>query len=241
MVGESISFWSLIIQADWLVKLVMLLLLAASIWSWAIILRRINQWREEKRRTKLFERRFWSGGNLHDLYRDTKKIKGTHAGMSNLFVSGFKAFLRMKDSQQISANAILDDVQRSLRVALQRETERLDQGLAFLATVGSVSPYIGLFGTVWGIMRAFKSLGGVQQATLAMVAPGISEALIATAMGLFAAIPAVIAYNRFTAQNDVLLNHYENFQEEFVSIVHRQLHQPQHNTVASQPQQSKLA
>jgi len=239
MTGEGISFWGLIIQADVLVKLVMLFLLAASIWSWAIILSRINQWREERRRTQLFEKRFWSGGNLHDLYRDVKKAQGDHKGMSQLFVSGFKAFLRMKDSQQVSPKAILDDVQRSLRVALQRETERLDHGLSFLATVGSVSPYIGLFGTVWGIIRAFKSLGGVQQATLAMVAPGISEALIATAMGLFAAIPAVIAYNRFTAQNDVMLNHYENFQEEFVSIVHRQLHQSQHNSAAAS-QRSKL-
>ena len=224
MHGQSLSFWSLIANADWLVKLVMLLLLAASIAAWAIIFQRISQWRFERQALKQFEARFWSGGNLHDLYRDMKKNKQTQRGMSAMFFAGFRAFIRLKDEAKGQTGIVIDDIQRALRVAMMREGERLDRGLAYLATVGSVSPYIGLFGTVWGIMRAFKALGGVQQATLTMVAPGISEALIATAMGLFAAIPAVIAYNRFTAQNESLLNHYENFQDEFISIVTRQLH-----------------
>ena len=226
MPTHTISFWNLVADADWLVKLVLLILLGASVWSWAIIFRRVRQWRQEREAMKAFEQRFWSGGNLQDLYRDAKKNKADNVGMSAIFVCGFHAFLRLKDAHQVTVDAIIDDLQRSLRVALMRETERLDQGLAYLATVGSVSPYIGLFGTVWGIMRAFSALGGVQQATLSMVAPGISEALVATAMGLFAAIPAVIAYNRFTAQTESLLHHYENFQDEFISIVHRQLHSP---------------
>lgn len=222
--AHSLSLWSLIANADWIVKLVMLLLLAASVWSWTIIIRRIRQYRQTKQQLQQFERQFWSGKNLSTLYHDLRNNKENQVGISRIFVSGFRAFMRLRQKSNVTPATVLDDVQRTLKVAHMREADRLEEGLSVLATVGSVSPYVGLFGTVWGIMRAFIALGGVQQATLSMVAPGIAEALIATAIGLFAAIPAVIAYNRLTAASEKYLNDYENFQDELVSILHRELH-----------------
>jgi biopolymer transport protein TolQ len=148
-------------------------------------------------------------------------------GAGQIFRAGFKDFLRMQQKQGVSPDSVLNAVQRAMRVALMRESDRLEYGLPLLATIGSVSPYVGLFGTVWGIMGSFHALAGVEQATLSMVAPGISEALIATAMGLFVAIPAVVAYNRFSARAERLLNEYENFQDEFTGILHRELYSEQ--------------
>jgi biopolymer transport protein TolQ len=169
-----------------------------------------------------FEDQFWSGINLADLYARVKKNAGDESGLARIFVAGFSEFIRARKHAVNNAEMMLSSVQRSMKVALAREEERLDAHLSMLATIGSISPYIGLFGTVWGIMRSFTALGSVQHASLAMVAPGIAEALIATAMGLFAAIPAVIAYNRYAERVDRLAISYENFAEEFATILQRQ-------------------
>ena len=170
---------------------------------------------------KNFEDRFWSGADLSKLYNEVSS-KGSVTGIESLFVSGFKEFARLRKSNINSPQAIVDGTHRAMRVALSREVDQLELHLPFMATVGSISPYIGLFGTVWGIMNSFIALGAVEQATLAMVAPGIAEALIATAMGLFAAIPAVMAFNRFSHHVEKLENGYGNFMEEFSSILQRQ-------------------
>ncbi|WP_088331917.1 protein TolQ [Lacimicrobium sp. SS2-24] len=222
MSGEM-SFFGLFLQASFLVQLVMLLLLATSVVSWAFIFQRskaLNQARQEVRK---FEDKFWSGGDLNRLFQEISARQHV-SGMASLFVAGFKEFARLRKSGSASPQAVMDGTYRAMRVSLSREVDALESNLPFLATAGSISPYIGLFGTVWGIMNAFIALGEVQQATLAMVAPGIAEALIATAMGLFAAIPAVIAYNRFSHQVEKLENSYGNFMEEFSSILHRQSH-----------------
>lgn len=221
---HSLSIWALIAGADWIVKLVILLLLIASLWSWAIIIRRVKQYRQTRKRLSAFEKKFWSGKNLSNLHRELRDSNDGKTGIERIFVSGFRAFMRLRQIAGLAPATIIDDVQRALKVAYMREADRLEDGLSVLATVGSVSPYVGLLGTVWGIMNAFIALGGVQQATLSMVAPGIAEALIATAIGLFAAIPAVIAYNRFAAISEKYLNDYENFQDELISILHRELH-----------------
>ena len=217
----SLSIWTLIITAGPVVKLVLLLLLCASIWSWTVIFQRISVLKKAMSAMKAFQKTFWSGVEMANLYKELGHSEEGTLGAGHIFCAGFKDFLRM---QQHAPGAVMDAVQRAMRVAMTRETDRLENGLPLLATIGSVSPYVGLFGTVWGIMQSFTSLAGVEQATLSMVAPGISEALIATAMGLFVAIPAVIAYNRFSAHTDKLLNEYDNFQEEFAGILHRQLH-----------------
>lgn len=217
------SVWYLISNAGVLVQLVMLLLLLASVASWALILQRVQVFRQAQQSRLAFEERFWSGMDLGQLYREVAAEPTPFSGMESIFRAGFREFSRLRQ-QSHDADAVMDGAQRAMRVAFAREQERLEASLPFLATVGSTSPYIGLFGTVWGIMNSFRGLAQVQQATLATVAPGISEALIATAMGLFAAIPAVIAYNRFAARSDALLKNYETFAEEFSSILHRRVH-----------------
>jgi biopolymer transport protein TolQ len=222
-VESELSVWYLIANAGVLVQLVMLLLALASVVSWALIFQRVQVLRKARQAQYAFEERFWSGMDLGKLYREVSENPTPFSGMESLFRSGFKEFSRLRQ-QSRDADAVMDGSQRAMRVAFSREQERLEAHLPFLATVGSTSPYVGLFGTVWGIMNSFRGLAQVQQATLATVAPGISEALIATAMGLFAAIPAVIAYNRFSATSDALLKNYETFAEEFSSILHRRVH-----------------
>jgi len=199
----------------------MLLLLATSVVSWAFIFQRAKVLKNAKSDTKKFEDKFWSGVDLNKLYQELS-ARQSNNGMASLFCAGFKEFVRLRKANAGSSEAIMDGTYRAMRVSLSREVDSLEANLSFLATAGSISPYIGLFGTVWGIMNSFIALGEVQQATLAMVAPGIAEALIATAMGLFAAIPSVIAYNRFSNQVEKLENSYGNFMEEFSSILHRQ-------------------
>ena len=221
--SADLSFFSLIAGASVVVQLVMLLLLSVSVMSWTMIFRKRSALIEARIDADRFEEQFWSGGDLAALYHKVC----THdelRGLANIFVAGFKEFTRLRKRSGSDPMAVLEGSQRSMRVALSREIDDLETHLSFLATVGSTSPYVGLFGTVWGIMNAFRGLANVQQATLAMVAPGIAEALIATAMGLFAAIPAVIAFNRYSNDVERLENRYDNFLEEFSSILQRQAH-----------------
>jgi biopolymer transport protein TolQ len=219
--SKGIEFFTLIKDASLLVQLVMLILLVASMISWTMIFKKWFALKWATRQAARFEERFWSGGNLTQMYSDLTQKDAQPTGMASLFVDGFREYKRLQQANA-SPGDILDGVQRAMRVAMMREADYLETNLAFLATVGSTSPYIGLFGTVWGIMNSFRSLSTSAQATIAQVAPGIAEALVATAMGLFAAIPAVIAYNRYADQVERLLTRYEVFSEEFTSIVHRQ-------------------
>lgn len=221
--ADSMSMWSLVSNASLLVQLVMLTLLLASVISWIIIFQRSSALGAARKGLEQFEDRFWSGVDLSRLYRE---VSGKHElnGTERIFQAGFKEFSRLRQQQGMQPDAIMDAVARAMRVAIAREEEHLEQNLPFLATVGSTSPYVGLFGTVWGIMNSFRGLAQVQQATLATVAPGIAEALIATAIGLFAAIPAVVAYNRFAARSEVMIARYETFAEEFHAILHRSVH-----------------
>ena len=220
------SLLSLVARASFTVQLVMFILLSASVLSWVIIYLKYDVLKNAREKAMRFEDQFWSGINLADLFARVKKNEGQQSGMSRIFIAGFSEFIRVRKHTS-NAEMMLSSVQRSMKVALAREEERLDAHLSMLATIGSISPYIGLFGTVWGIMRSFTALGSVQHASLAMVAPGIAEALIATAMGLFAAIPAVIAYNRYAERVDRLSISYENFAEEFATILQRQSHASQ--------------
>ncbi len=220
--AEGLSLWHLVAQASLLVQGVMVLLLLASVLSWTMIFQKWFALRRARAAATRFEDSFWSGGEMAQLYAQWSKGRREPSGMASLFVAGYREFNRLVRQDGIERGEILEGVQRAMRVALSRELDELETHLPFLATVGSTSPYVGLFGTVWGIMNAFRALGAVQQATLASVAPGIAEALIATAMGLFAAIPAVIAYNRFSTHVERLENRYGVFMEEFLSIVSRQ-------------------
>jgi biopolymer transport protein TolQ len=220
----DLSFFSLISGASIVVQLVMLLLLSVSVLSWTMIFRKRGALIEARVAAEKFEDRFWSGGDLAALYQQLAPRAEELAGLANIFVSGFTEFTRLRRRSGGDPMAMVEGAQRCMRVALSREMDELELHLSFLATVGSTSPYVGLFGTVWGIMNAFRGLGNVHQATLAMVAPGIAEALIATAMGLFAAIPAVIAYNRYSNDVERLETRYDNFLEEFSSILQRQAH-----------------
>ncbi len=227
--GESLSLWSLISQASLLVQLVMLVLLLASVVSWVMI---VNRGIYQNRAAKLyndFEKQFWSGIDLTQLYKqgNNRASSGILDGVENIFRAGFKEFSRLRQQSSVEPEVVMQGTERAMRVALAREEEKLEANLSFLASVASVSPYIGLFGTVWGIMSSFRGLANVHQATLATVAPGISEALVATAMGLFAAIPAVLAYNRYSARAESLLANYETFAEELSSFFHRKLHSGQ--------------
>lgn len=224
------SMYQLIMDASLIVQLVMLILVIASVLSWLAIIVKARSLKRARRASDDFEERFWSGADLSHLYEGVRRKPDTSA-MEHVFSSGFKEFLRARQHAMPAG----EPAYRAMRVAIARETDDMERYLQFLATVGSTSPYIGLFGTVWGIMHAFLGLSGVQQATLAMVAPGIAEALIATALGLFAAIPAVIAYNRFAGDVDRVVGRLENFADEFVALLNRQT---QGKTVEKAPEAS---
>ena len=221
---EQMTVWSLISDASLLVQAVMLTLLLASLLSWYLIIQRSTVLRRNERLMKDFQLRFRSGYDLAQLYREGSDGLDEDAGLQHIFQAGYHEFVQLKREPGIAGELVIDGVERSLLVAISEQEERLEKGLPFLATVGSVSPYIGLFGTVWGIMNSFIGLSQVQQATLSTVAPGIAEALIATAIGLFAAIPAVIAYNRFSARSQTLLTRYYAFANELQVRLHRTLH-----------------
>lgn len=222
--ANDMSIAGLILDASIPVQLIMLLLLIVSVMSWALIFQRSSVLNTASKKSKQFEDKFWSGIDLSKLSTELSQSQQKKQGLESLFLAGYKEFIRLRQQSGVSPEAVMDGTHRAMRVAHSREVEKLEQNLSFLATVGSVTPYIGLFGTVWGIMTSFIALGSVKQATLAMVAPGIAEALIATAMGLFAAIPAVIAYNRFTNRLQRIEIRYENFLEEFSGILHRKAH-----------------
>jgi len=220
----SHSFLDLVLGASFVVQLVLLLLVLASVASWAIILRKRRTLREAALGSDAFETTFWGGGDLTAIYRDVTKAGTAPSGMAGLFEAGFREFRRLAQQPGLAPQQMLEGCRRAMQVAQMREMDRLEQNLATLATIGSTSPYVGLFGTVWGIMNSFQAIGNVQSATLAMVAPGISEALIATAMGLFAAIPAVIAYNRYADKVTRLEVRFDTFTEEFSAILQRHAH-----------------
>lgn len=219
--SADLNIIHLVTQASLIVQLVMLSLLLASLASWAVIYQKRRQLKITGMSADWFEDQFWAGGNLSDIYKAVMRRSDTPSGLEGLFKAGFEELRRQRQQGKTRADEVIAAVQRSMRVAQVREVDQLEQGLSLLATIGSTSPYVGLFGTVWGIMNAFIALGNVKSATLAMVAPGIAEALIATAMGLFAAIPAVIAYNVFTNKVDGLETRYSAFMEEFTGIVER--------------------
>jgi biopolymer transport protein TolQ len=223
MTGND-SFLELVLGASIVVQLVMALLLAASVVSWAIILRKRKLLGAATTGSDAFEGTFWAGGDLTSIYKDVTRAGATPTDMAALFEAGFREFRRLAQQPGLGAEQVLEGCRRAMRVAQMREMDRLEQSLATLATIGSTSPYVGLFGTVWGIMNSFQAIGNVQSATLAMVAPGISEALIATAMGLFAAIPAVIAYNRYADKVTRLEVRFDAFIEEFAAILQRHAH-----------------
>lgn len=224
--NESVSIFSLIVNASIVVQLVMLLLLAASVMSWVVIVQRTRLLSASRAQTQEFEERFWSGVDLNDLYRECQQ-NPVPGAIENVFMAGLKEFGKMRQQNTSDPDAVMAGVQRAMRIAITREAELLDTHLPFLATVGSTSPYVGLFGTVWGIMHSFQGLASVKQATIATVAPGISEALVATAMGLFAAIPAVIFYNRFASRVDQQVTAMQTFADEFSSLLYRQAHKIQ--------------
>ena len=219
--NADMSVISLLWEASMPVQIVMLLLLGASLSSWSIIFTKRRLIRQTKDASDEFEAAFWSGGDLNALYRSVTHAKGGSIGMAGIFESGFREFNRAMQSGESSTDKVVEECRRAMRVAQMREVDRLEHSLATLATIGSTSPYVGLFGTVWGIMGAFMGLANVQSATLAVVAPPIAEALIATAMGLFAAIPAVIAYNRYADKVVRIEYRYDGFTEEFSSILQR--------------------
>ena len=225
-VAQDLSFIALISNAHLIVQLIMALLLMISLISWTYIFRKTFAIRSARTQTEQFERSFWAGGNLHTLHQSATSSRDQSGALARIFEAGMGEFIKGKQASEkrdpLDMGAVLDGARRAMRAAFQRELDALDIHLNFLASVGSVSPYIGLLGTVWGIMNAFRGLANVQQTTLAAVAPGIAEALIATAIGLFAAIPAVVAYNRFTHDIDRLAIRFESFVEEFSNILQRQ-------------------
>ena len=223
MQPTELSFTNLLLDASPLVQIVMLILLGMSVASWAIIYQRTRLLRAARAISDQFEERFWSGIDLNRLYQECSARRDELSGLEQIFFSGFKEFARLHNGGPRSQEMVMDGTYRAMRVSLAREVEDLELGLPALATIGSISPYIGLFGTVWGIMHAFVALAAVKNASLAMVAPPIAEALIATAMGLFAAIPAVIFYNRFSTKVEKLESAYCNFMDEFSTILNRQL------------------
>ncbi|MDT0581012.1 MULTISPECIES: protein TolQ [Alteromonadaceae] len=218
---SEMSILNLFLEASIVVQFIMLLLLTVSVVSWAFIFQRNAVLKAATNEVKVFEDKFWSGADLNKLYQELS-ARAQLTGLSLIFCSGFKEYVRLRKTSGAVSEAIMDGTYRSMRVTMSREVDELEARLPFLATVGSISPYVGLLGTVWGIMNSFIALGQVKQATLAMVAPGIAEALIATAIGLFAAIPAVVAFNRFSNRVEKLENAYGNFMEEFSAILNRQ-------------------
>ena len=222
-VTTDLSILSLIANASILVKGVMLLLAIVSLTSWYWIFRKWFAIRDARARTDQFERDFWSGGDLNSLYQSAVNDRHSAGALERIFEAGYREFTKLRGQKSLDPASIVDGARRAMRATYQREMDHLEAHLAFLASVGSVSPYVGLFGTVWGIMNAFRGLANVSSATLAHVAPGIAEALVATAIGLFAAIPAVVAYNRFAHDIDRVAIRFESFMEEFSNILQRQL------------------
>jgi len=222
--ASDLSFVTLVINASPLVQLVMAVLMLASVISWTWIFDRAKVLKKAGKAAEKFDNRFWSGGDLGELYRHLERESEEATGMARIFHAGFQEFARLKKNEDIDPMAVVEGARRAMHVALSREMDELENHLTFLATVGSTSPYVGLFGTVWGIMNSFHALWNVKQATLSLVAPGIAEALIATAMGLFAAIPAVVAYNRYSNDVERLNSRYEDFLDEFTTILQRQAH-----------------
>ncbi|MDD5296261.1 MAG: protein TolQ [Rhodocyclaceae bacterium] len=222
-VAQDLSVLTLFANASLLVKMVMAILLGVSFTSWYWIFRKSFAIRIARAKTDEFEREFWSGGDLNALFNTAANDRHNAGALARIFEAGYREFNKLKGQKTLDAKDIIDGSRRAMRATYQRETDDLESHLAFLATVGSVSPYVGLFGTVWGIMNAFRGLANVSQATLAHVAPGIAEALVATAIGLFAAIPAVVAYNRFAHDIDRVSIRFESFMEEFSNILQRQL------------------
>lgn len=222
--NNDLSIFYLISQASLVVQLVMLILLVASVTSWTFIFAKRKELAATFQVTEQFEQAFWSGGDLSELYTKITEEGREVEGIEKIFIAGYKEFSRMHKVVSMPASDKVENAQRAMRIELSRELDRLDESLPFLATIGSTSPYVGLFGTVWGIMNSFRSLSTAKQATLAQVAPGIAEALVATAIGLFAAIPAVVAYNRFSTRVDRLAGRYEIFVDEFVVLLQRQAH-----------------
>ncbi len=220
--NHDMSILSLVANASLLVQAVMAGLLTISIASWTVIFRKYFQIRAARSATDRFEAEFWRGGDLNALYAKAAEQTGDHGPLARIFEAGMREFLKNRQQKPVDTGAMLEGARRAMRAAYQREMDALESNLAFLASVGSVSPYIGLFGTVWGIMNSFRGLANVKQATLAAVAPGIAEALVATAIGLFAAIPAVVAYNRFAYDIERMSNRFDTFVEEFSNILQRQ-------------------
>lgn len=221
-VTQDLELWTLIANASLVVKLVMLLLMTVSFLSWTFIFSKWIAIRRARSQTEQFERDFWSGNDLNLLYQGAVNSRHTIGSLERIFEAGFREFSKLRNQRGNDASALVEGAERAMRATYQREMDHLERHLSFLASTGSVSPYVGLFGTVWGIMHAFRSLANVQGATLSQVAPGIAEALIATAIGLFAAIPAVVAYNRFSHDIDRLSIRFESFMGEFSNILHRQ-------------------
>jgi len=222
-VTQDLSFVHLIANASVLVQMVMGLLLAVSMMSWWFIFQKMFTIRNEVRLTEDFEEAFWLNPDLNKLYNQVNSVTRDEQGaLEKIYSAGFVEFVKLKKQHSVDTAAVMEGTRRAMRATYQREMDRLESHLAFLASVGSVSPYVGLFGTVWGIMNAFRGLANVGQATLAHVAPGIAEALVATAMGLFAAIPAVVAYNRYAHDIDRLASRFESFTEEFSNVLQRQ-------------------
>jgi biopolymer transport protein TolQ len=221
-VTQDLEIWTLVANASLVVKLVMGLLLAVSFMSWLFIFSKMFAIRRAREQTDTFEREFWSGNDLNALYQGAVNNRHTIGSQERIFEAGFREFTKLRNQRGTDVTTMVDGARRAMRATYQREMDHLESHLAFLASTGSVSPYVGLFGTVWGIMHAFRGLANVQQATLAQVAPGIAEALVATAIGLFAAIPAVVAYNRYSHDIDRLAIRFESFMEEFSNILQRQ-------------------
>ena len=219
---QDLDIWTLIVNASFVVKVVMALLLIVSFMSWMFIFQKWFSIRRAVAQTETFEREFWSGNDLSSLYQGAVNARHTIGSLERIFEAGFREFAKLRGQKGSDPTTMVDGARRAMRATFQREMDFLERHLSFLASTGSVSPYVGLFGTVWGIMHAFRSLANVQQATLTQVAPGIAEALVATAIGLFAAIPAVVAYNRYAHDIDRLANRFESFMEEFSNILHRQ-------------------
>ncbi len=222
-VSQDLAIVDLILQASLIVKLVMGILAYVSVMSWYWIFRKWFQIRDARQRTDKFERDFWSGGDLQSLYQSAVNDRHHSGAMERIFEAGFREFTKLRGQKSLDASTAIDGVRRAMRATYQREVDDIEAHLAFLASVGSVSPYVGLFGTVWGIMHSFRGLASMTTATLSAVAPGIAEALVATAIGLFAAIPAVVAYNRFAHDTDRIAVRFESFMEEFSNILQRQL------------------
>ena len=222
--AESMSLWALVSNSSWIALLVLLLLVAASLVSWVMIIQRHLLLRNACRAMAVFEDRFWSGMDLTVLYREVQNEEHPESGLEQIFKAGFTEFTRLRNQGTEEPDAVMEGAQRAMRVAISREQERLEANLPFLASVGSTCPYLGLFGTVVGIMNSFRGLAVVHQPTLASVAPGIAEALLTTAVGLVAAIPAVVAYNRYASRVEAVLSNYETFADEFSSILHRKVY-----------------